>query len=54
MRLDYKDSLEVFDIVDPLPPFGTDEVVDRVGMGIAIIILHASLRPGMYARHLQY
>jgi hypothetical protein len=54
MWLDYKESLEVFDIVDPLPSFRTDKVVDWVGMGIAITTLHASLRPGLYARHLQY
>jgi len=54
MWLDYRESLEVFDIVDWVPPFGSDKVVDHVGMGITIITLHASLRPGLYARHLQF
>ncbi|KAL7502109.1 hypothetical protein ACHAWX_000458 [Stephanocyclus meneghinianus] len=52
--LDYKDSVDKFDIVQIIPPFGTNTVTDRVGMVIAIITLNASLRPGLYARHLQF
>ena len=51
---DYSDAVEVFDIHELIPAFGSEEVRDRVGMGVAITALEASLRPGLYARHLQY
>ena len=44
-------SLELYDY---LPKLGNAELVDRVGMAIALVTLNASLRPGKYAQHLQY
>lgn len=54
IRLDYSASVELFSIHDPMPNLGWERLEDRVGMGIAIVTLHSSLRPGKYCRHLQY
>ena len=54
MWRDYSEADEDFDVHELIPPFGSEEVGNRVGMGIAIVTLKASLRPGLYARHLQY
>jgi len=54
IRLDYSASVELFSIHEPMPKLGWEKLEDRVGMGIAIITLHSSLRPGKYGRHLQF
>lgn len=54
LKLDYTASVDLFSISDPLPRMGWGKLEDRVGMGIAIVTLHSSLRPGKYCRHLQY
>jgi len=46
--------VELFSIHEPMPKLGWEKLEDRVGMGIAIITLHSSLRPGKFCRHLQY
>ena len=37
-----------------VPVLGRDDISDRVGMGIAITTLNASLRKGKYTNHLQW
>jgi hypothetical protein len=54
MRLDYHDAVPFVPIRDLIPPHGSDKVEDRIGMGIAITTLNASLRKGRYADHLQW
>jgi hypothetical protein len=54
MWRDYSVADEDFDIHELIPPFGLEEVPDRVGMEIMIVTLKASLLPGLYTRHLQY
>jgi hypothetical protein len=54
MWLDYSEAAKTFDLPTLMPSMGSPVVKDRVGMGIAIVTLQASLRPGLYARHLQY
>jgi hypothetical protein len=54
IRLDYDAARHVFSLYKPLPSLGWDELEDRVGMGVAIMTLHSSLRPGRYCRHLQF
>ena len=44
-------SLELHDY---LPELGWPKLEDRVGMGIALVTLNASLRPGKYAQHPWY
>jgi hypothetical protein len=48
IRLDYDAARHVFSLYKPLPSLGWDELEDRVGMGVAIMTLHSSLRPGRY------
>ena len=43
-----------FGLTDYLPQLGWPLLEDRVGMGIAIVTLNASLRPGKYTGNLQY
>ena len=54
IRLDYRSARQVFSIYEPLPLLGWEKLEDRVGMGVAIMTLHSSLRPGKYCRHLQF
>ena len=54
MWLNYSEASKTFDLPTLIPPMGSPIVKDRVGMGVAIVTLHASLHPGLYARHLQY
>ena len=54
IKLDYGIAVGVFAITDPLPSLGWPRLEDRVGMGIAIVTLQSSLRPGKYCRHLQF
>ncbi len=54
MRRDYHDGIPLLSIKEPMPVLGTDKMKDRVGMGVAIMTLNASLRKGKYADHLQW
>ena len=54
LRRDYDDTKASLSIAEPLPVLGRDDVSDRVGMGVAVSTLNASLRKGKYAGHLQY
>jgi hypothetical protein len=54
MWRDCSAAVEDFDIHDLIPTTGSEELRDRVGMGIAITTLKTSLHPGLYAHHLQY
>jgi hypothetical protein len=49
MWLDYSQAMHTFDLPTFMPSMGSLEVRDRVGMGVALVTLHASLRPGLYA-----
>jgi hypothetical protein len=51
---DYQAADITFGLKDYLPQLGWPVLEDRVGMGIAIVTLMASLRPGKYTSHLQY
>ena len=51
---DYQSAQFAFGLTNYLPQLGWPVVEDRVGMAIALVTLNASLRPGKYARHLQY
>ena len=53
LRRDYDDTKASLSIAEPLPVLGRDDVSDRVGMGVAVSTLNASLRKGKYAGHLQ-
>ena len=50
----YWDSVGVFSIKKPVPVIGTDEVKDRVGMGIALMMLNASRQVGRYPDMIQW
>ena len=52
-QTDYFSAVQLFDMKSPLPILGSPEVRDRVGMGVALMMLNASLRPGKYEGHLQ-
>mmetsp|Transcript_12985 Transcript_12985/g.19314 ORF Transcript_12985/g.19314 Transcript_12985/m.19314 type:complete len:514 (+) Transcript_12985:1584-3125(+) len=54
MRLDLKKAMARFAIAALLPKLGNPEMEDKVGMGIALITLEASLRPGRHTNHLQW
>ncbi|KAL3788514.1 hypothetical protein HJC23_006552 [Cyclotella cryptica] len=54
MELDYRGAMGAFDLKYLIPPLGCPQVRDRVGMAVALTTLLASLRPGIYARHLQF
>jgi hypothetical protein len=54
VQKDYRASQEVFAIRKPLPELGWDKLEDRVGMGVALMTLHSSLRRGKYAETLQF
>jgi hypothetical protein len=54
MKLDLKKALPALSIGGLFPPMGNPELLDRVGMRMAIITLHSSLRPGKYADTLQW
>ena len=51
---DYQAADITFGMTDYLPQLGWVTLEDRVGMGIALVTLLASLRPGKYTGHLQY
>lgn len=54
MRRDYIDATAVFSLGDNVLPYlPNHEVVDRVGMVAAILTLSASLRKGIYCKHVQ-
>ena len=44
MRKDCKEANEVLSVGQIFPRMGNSEMVDKDGMGLAIIMLHASLR----------
>ena len=53
--LDYTSGMKSLSIEKcPLPVLGSDEVKDRVGMGPALLMLHASTREGKYSHRLQH
>ena len=54
MRRDYHDAVPFMPLVGLIPSQGTHKVEDRVGMGIAVASLNASLRKGKYTDHLQW
>ena len=54
MRLDVGDAVPFMPIKDPIPSLGRDDVSDKMGMRVAILTLHASLRQGRYTNHLQW
>jgi hypothetical protein len=54
MLMDYNEAASVFDLKSLMPPLGSPIVKDRVGMAVALTTVLASLRPGLYARHLQF
>ncbi|KAL7530331.1 hypothetical protein ACHAXR_005038 [Thalassiosira sp. AJA248-18] len=54
LQQDYRESMHVFSMEDPLPVLGHDDVKDRAGMKCALFTLNASLRTGRYADHLQW
>ena len=54
LQQDYHDSMEVFSIKKPMPVIGTDDVKDRVGMGITLMTLNSSLRMGRYLDTIQW
>jgi hypothetical protein len=53
MRRDYRERMSVFDLAQPQPLLGSDQVRNQVGMSVALLTLHASLMPGKYADDLQ-
>ena len=54
MRLDCADAEAHLSIKRQVPELGSEKLEDRMGMGIAITILNASLRKGRYAEHSQW
>lgn len=54
MRKDCAEATKALAIGHIFPRMGNPEVDDKVGMGIALVLLHASLRKGNYAKHLQF
>ncbi len=54
MMLDWSNATKVLAIGNIFPRMGNPRMEDNVGMGIALIMLNASLRPGVYAGHLQF
>ena len=54
LRRDYEDARSVLSVKRLVPTLGSDELKDRVGMGVAVMTLNASLRKGRYANHLQW
>ena len=54
LQQDYIDSIEVFSIKKSMPVIGTNEVKDRVGMGITLMTLNSSLRIGGYLDTIQW
>ena len=54
MRLDLKNALPELSIAELFPKMGNPQMEDKVGMGMAIITLHSSLRRGRHASHLQW
>ena len=54
MRKDCTEANDVLSVGQIFPRMGNPEMVDKDGMGLAIIMLHASLRKGVYRDHLQF
>ena len=54
MRKDCAEANDVLSVGQIFPRMGNPEMVDKDGMGLAIIMLHASLRKGVYRDHLQF
>ena len=54
MRKDCAEAAEALSVGRIFPKMGNPEVEDKVGMGIALVLLHASLRKGNYTNHLQF
>ena len=48
LQRDYKDCVGVFGIKMPMPIIGTNKVNDKVGMGIVLMLLNASLQVGKH------
>ncbi len=54
LRRDWESATENLSIGNPFPEMGHSTMEDRNGVGIAVMLLNASLRPGKYASHLQF
>ena len=54
LLLDYNMASRVLSVRHPLPALGNPTIEDRVGMGMALYTLQASLRRGRYSNHLQW
>ena len=54
MKLDLENALPGLSIEGLFPPMGNPKLRDRVGMSMAIITLHSSLRRGKYTDTLQW
>ena len=54
MTRDVREASEVMTMGHIFPKMGDEEMEDKCGMEFATIMLHASLRPGKYAEHLQF
>lgn len=50
----YNFSMQMSHLSNPLFALGNPSLEDSVGMYVALMTLHASLRPGKYVEHLQY
>ena len=54
MRRDLEGAAKNLSVGNIFPAMGNPELEDKKGMGLAVIMLEASKRPGKYANHLQY
>jgi hypothetical protein len=54
LLLDYNMASRVLSVRHPLPALGNPTIEDRVGMGMALYTLQASLQRGRYSNHLQW
>lgn len=54
MRLDVRNARSALTLGPLFPKMGNPDMEDKVGMGIALVTLHSSLRKGKHANHLQW
>ena len=54
LRRDYEDAIVVLSVKRLVPTLGSDTLKDRVGMGVDVMTLNASLRKERYVNHLQW
>eukprot|EP00985_Skeletonema_marinoi_P016836 scaffold9108_cov94-Skeletonema_marinoi.AAC.4 len=54
MQRDWKDAKDVLSIGNIFPKMGFPEMEDRNGVGVAVIMLHASRRKGRYTDNIQH